>query len=125
MSDETQQSPKPPTGRLTFTDADGPVHRTVMLAFLQSYNSYRHITCDSGLEIVLADLTMRARALRQIGEVDDTYVEQFENMVRAFDEAMTNVGRMAAATLDFMAQKRGGTSDALEEWPSNISDEEM
>lgn len=119
MSDEQ------PTGRLKFTETDTALHRALISAFMQSYNQFHALTRQSGMEMILSDLVLRARALREIGEVDETYCEAFEAMVRDLDEKMTQVGRAAAATLDFMVKRRGGEGQSLDEWPTEISDEEM
>lgn len=119
MNNETQSK------SLTFSESDAPVIRTVISAFMQSYNQYFSITKSSGFEMVLADMVMRARALREIGEIDDTALDLFVGMVRTLDEAMTRTGRMAAAYLDFMVQKRGGETENISEWPDEVSEREM
>lgn len=122
MSDNNQ------TKDLRFTESDNGVTRVIISAFIDIYNSYYRATRIVDLDGILAGLVIHARALREIGEVDQTACDALEQMCKDLSAQMTNVGRSAATILQFMASKRGeeGGMEAVEEqWPDLVSEDEQ
>lgn len=116
------------TTALQFTESDNGITRVVISAFIDTYNSYYRATRIVDLDAMLAGLVLHARALREIGEVDETVCDALEQMCKDLSAQITNVGRSAATILQFMASKRGeeGGMEAVEEqWPDLVSEDEQ
>jgi hypothetical protein len=107
-----------------FQENDSAGVRVLIGAFIDTYNAYRRLMQDTGLDNVLADLNLRAQALKEIGECDDSFVQMVKEKLRAFDQNSADLGRTLMLAIQFMNKKRGAeiSADKLaEEWPDVIS----
>lgn len=122
MSEENE-NPEPTTGHLNFTEADTPLIKTVIGTFIDSFNAYCNLVQHADLHSVLANLLLKARALQQIGEVDESYVLKMEEMVRSLSNDLNQLGRWCAFSLQSMNTRRGGqvsTESVENEWPDVV-----
>lgn len=95
----------------------------LIMAFIDTYNSYRRMTKDIGLEEVLADLNLRAQALKEISECDDTFVALVKDKIRAVDQSTADLGRVLLLAIQYMNHKRGvamSKDRIAEEWPDVV-----
>lgn len=125
---ETQPTPEPEETSgiavFQFQENDSAGVRVLIGAFIDTYNAYRNLMQNTGLDNVLADLNLRAQALKEIGECDDSFVQMVKEKLRAFDQNSADLGRTLMLAIQFMNKKRGAEISAdkvSEEWPDVIS----
>jgi hypothetical protein len=116
------------TNHLKFAESDTPVQRTVISTFMDVYNAYYRATRGVDVDRLLAEIVLTSRALREIGEVDESICEALEQACRELSEKMTHVGRMTATVIQHMHNKRNGgegMESVKDAWPDMITENEQ